>query len=348
MADTQAYLLFVFFVLVQVSAARKRWALPVLRGPEWFFGVQVGSGFYSGEGRRILRNYRLWIMAPYVLETIAAIVVLRFGKPQDLLYLMLILVLVIVGNSVAATVITSRQARRFELPGSIPTASAVAFSLKTRRLWDYTSGSFELSLGLLNAAALTALATGFRRVSHSGEVREMIGVPLLLCYLQAGLLLAKSGLVAWRMAVPRENPEPYLEWRERSRRFWIDVCDVLRAGLAGLLIFGVFLTGLDLDPVLASWVFVAVVLAALAVWTVRYARRRDQYLAAFKLVQPIKLPVLEEETKISRPFCYLPARPVMLVRSAPGYTLNLGSSRTQIGVLYLAGLAAMIFWLRLR
>ena len=74
------------------------------------------------------------------------------------------------------------------------------------------------------------------------------------------------------------------------------------------------------------------------------ARRRDQYLATIRQTLPVNLPVLEGEASIRPPFCYQPARPVMLVKAARGYALNLANSRTRIAILYFAGLAAIFAW----
>jgi hypothetical protein len=49
----------------------------------------------------------------------------------------------------------------------------------------------------------------------------------------------------------------------------------------------------------------------------------------------------------SRLVCYQPETPMLLVRGARGYSLNLGNKLTQLGAAYLAGLIALLLLLRL-
>ena len=67
---------YVAFTIWRLMLLPKKWALPTLRGPEWFFHLKVGTGFWQGEGRRLLQHYRMWLLAPYAVEglVVAAIV----------------------------------------------------------------------------------------------------------------------------------------------------------------------------------------------------------------------------------------------------------------------------------
>ena len=57
--DQRMVMLYVFFWIVRIRGCIRRGNQPRLRGPEWFFNVQVRPGFYDGPGERLLRDY--WI-----------------------------------------------------------------------------------------------------------------------------------------------------------------------------------------------------------------------------------------------------------------------------------------------
>ena len=61
-----------------------------------------------------------------------------------------------------------------------------------------------------------------------------MGPPLVILYLQIGLLLLKKAGVDWRSAAPQENSEIYLEVRERRRKLLLFACDFYR-GAAGFV-----------------------------------------------------------------------------------------------------------------
>src|ERR1041385_5571963 len=229
MSDTQVYIVFFAFVLVQVSAFRKRWQIPLFRGADWFLGVHVTPDFYAGPGRRILRLYRLWTFAPYAVEALPILAILRFGRPSHLLYLAIAMVFVVVPNSVISTMVCTKIARPYEIPGTNRPVSSVMLSLKTRRFEDYTNRRLEYVLAFVNVVTVAILAVAWRNRAAFFDWREFLGRPLLLFYVQIGLLLAKRALVGWRTVAPSEDAEAYLAWREHSRRYWVDVCDSVRA-----------------------------------------------------------------------------------------------------------------------
>ena len=136
--DTNAYLLFAVFVAVQLASIRKRWSLATLRGPGWFLSVPVPADFYEGPGRGLLRTFRLWLLAPYALEAVAAAAILQFGVPVQLLYLAMVMVVVMVVNGVIASIACTKWAREYEVAGAASAGSSVVLSLTPRPFADYT------------------------------------------------------------------------------------------------------------------------------------------------------------------------------------------------------------------
>jgi len=330
MSDAYFYVIFLLFVAVQANTLKKRWRLHLLRGEDWFFGVRVQPGFYGDPGRKILRAHRMRLLFPYVVELLAAALILRYGRPVQLTYLMFGMVALIVPNHILAVVAAQRQARRYELPGSQPSPTSVLLPLETRRLRDYTHLSLEIGLA---AANVLALALAYRSSDWA--------VPALMLYLQAGALLIKVALVGWRTLLPADHAEAYAEWREQARRLFLDTCDTVRILLAAELLFAVCFDYLGGMPALIS----ATVVMLIA-WVAWYNRRRNRFLALTGGITPVKLPgALELEEYPRGVLCYRPAYPAMLIKGPQRYSLNLASRRTQAGVAYAAGLAGLCFWM---
>ena len=350
MTDMQAYLFFAFFVCAQVSAFRRRWNLPHLRGDEWFLGVKVEPDFCDGPGRPILRWYRLAMLAPYALELAAITAILIFGRPYQLMYLAAAMAFAITFGHMAIAWEARRRARRLEVPGSGQPVSSVMFSLKPRRVADYTTWKLEYTLAALNAGSLAYLAYLYSSAPWPHTLHAVFGKPILLLYLQVGLVLAKRALVAWRTVAPRENAEQYLEWREHTRRLWVYTCDSVRALWAFEMVrFAVReAIGPPWDNERVNTILLLASLLIYAGWAVWYTRRRNAYLAVVGRTRPVKLPdSLDGRLPAPRLVCYLPDHPVLLVKGAHGYALNLASGRTQMGALYLMGLATVYVWVRM-
>jgi len=283
----------------------------------------------------------LRLLVPYFLEIPAAALVLRFGAPMQLVYLMFGMVVLIVPNHLLAVLAAQRQARRYELGGAQSTASSVVLPLETRRLRDYTRMSLEIGLAAANLAGLALLYRQYAAGPERESFAAAYGVPVLLLYLQAGALLIKRALVGWRTVLPVDHTAAYAQWREQARRLFIDTCDAVRILLAGELLLAAISTYAGgIEMLLAASVI------AMVAWLVWYTRRRNALLALTRSVQPARLPSRLEPGEHPRGvLCYQPAYPAMLVKGPQGYSLNLASRRAQAGLAYLAGLAGLCFWM---
>ena len=113
-------------------------------------------------------------------------------------------------------------------PGSCATASAVVLPLETRTFAQYTTRRVEIALAAVNAISLGTVVYG----------GATLAMPALLVYLQAGMLLLKRAAIASRSVAPADDVERHLAWREGLRRYWVDVCDSLRAIFALELAIG--------------------------------------------------------------------------------------------------------------
>jgi hypothetical protein len=329
MTDTQiAWLFYGLFLAVRIPANWKRCRLPMVRGSGYFFSVRVAEGFYDGPGRSLLRNYRVSIFLPFLLDAVALPILYLTDRPQFLYGLAFIDMILAFVNHLAAAKRGIRAAKRYELEAA-PVASSVVLPLTPRRVQDYTNNRIEWLIAGIN---IGGLYLGLRNLP------EFVRAPILFLYLQVGLLLIKRALVAGRTALPGDHTAAYLAWREGYRRLFLKTCDALRLLLSACLV----LVALDVERI-----YLVVGSFAMAViWSVWYSRASRGVLDLYVRTPPVRMPEpLEPQTAAPFLLCYRPDTPLSFLKSARGWALNLGNRRTQIGMLYAGGLAAL--WIRL-
>jgi hypothetical protein len=229
-------------------------------------------------------------MAPYAVELSALAAILIFGRLSQLLYLAIGAAVLTIVWHVFTVKSAQRQARQFELAEARQPASSVAFSLQTRRLGGYTNFKIEAFIAAFTLCGLGWLA--HQRINDPEEsLHGMFALPFLLVYLQLGLLLIKRGLIAWRTAIPSDQANDHLEWREHVRRHYLELCDAMRLIFAG----GVLMAPIRyaLNPQDGSWLKTALTLGWFAcastvlIWA---TRSRRVVLEAMRRSQPVKLP----------------------------------------------------------
>jgi hypothetical protein len=342
--DQMVVFLYVVLWAGHISPFIRRWRLPLLRGPEWFLGVRVRPDFYTGPGRKILNRYRLRLLLPFVLEIPLVAAVLIFGHPQQLVWVMLWRAAFIHLNRLFSTDLAERQARPFAAEGAEQPVTSVLLSLKPRRLADYTNLKLEAAMALASLATVAWLLRYYFSAPEHHNFRLVLGAPLLLLYLQVGLLFIKRGIVAWRNPIPQLQAEEHLEAREQARKFYLKVVDWCRIlWTAELMVFPLGITGSAASRDRVQNIMLISMLVITAVLTIWVERTRNRLQALAKRAQPAKMPELLPEAGGSGwMLCYQPATPMLLIRSAQGYSLNLANARTQLGAAYLAGLAALL------
>ena len=342
--DETVVVLYVVMWVIHISPFIRRWRLPLLRGPEWFFGVRVQPDFYAGQGRKILQRYRLRMFTPFVAEIPLVAAVLIFGHLQQLAWVMLWRAAFIHLNHLFSVDLAERQARPFAAEGAEQPVSSVMLSLKPRKLADYTNLSLELAMGLASLATIAWLLRYYFAAPEHHNFRLVWGGPLVLLYLQAGLLFIKRGIVAWRTPIPRLQAEEHLEAREQARKFYLRVVDWYRIlWTAELMVLPLRITGSEASRARVQTIMLISMLGISVFLTIWVELRRNALQALAKRARPAKMPeLLPDGASSGWMFCYQPATPMLLIRSAHGYSLNLANARTQLGAAYLAGLAALL------
>lgn len=336
------------FWLVRINGCIRRGKQPLLRGQEWFFSVPVESDFYTGAGRRILLRYWMRMFVPFALDIPLAIAIFVSGRFLLLNWLILMLCAVIHINHVYSVDLAERQARAFVAPEAEEPVARMALSLKPRRLRDYTNAKVEWLLGLSSLVALAGLARYYFADSEQHNARLVFGVPLVLLYLQLGLLLAKRIIVAWRSPVPQAQANEYMRVREETRSFYLMICDWHRGCLAAAMLFWpieIRTSAASLGRLMSVWLYAWLALGMVA--TVWVEIKRKQLVKMGLQARPAKLPDFLRQTEIARwPVCYLPAAPVLVLKGARGYSLNLANTMARLSAAYLAGLVVLVALLR--
>jgi hypothetical protein len=340
---------YLLFLAARIRGCFRRWGQPLLRGPEYFFSVPVSPDFPAGVGRKILLRYRLRMFIPFVLDIPIAIAVFIPGHLQSLVWLLLAQVALIHVNHVFSVDIAERQARRFAIAETEKPVGSLVLSLKTRRLRDYSNLKLEAAIALSSTIAIGALIRYYVAAPEHHDVRLVFGGAAVLLYTQLGFLFAKWVIVAWRTPVPQAQAEEYLAAREEARKLYLQVCDWCRINYSvPLLLCPVLLyaspgnRGRYLSILFGASLAVAVVLA---IWQ---EIRRKQVLAVSLRARPATLPELLSPSESLRwPLCYQPTAPMLVLKGARGYSLNLANTMAQFGAAYLAGFVALVAVLRM-
>ena len=336
-----------FWGAARVRGCFRRWQQPLLRGPEWFFNVHVQPDFYGGEGRKILRAYRIRMLMTVVVEVLIAIPIFISGHYQYLTWLILISAVAVHVNHVFSVDLAERQARKFAVQEDEQPVPAMMLSLKTRRLRDYSNRQVERFIVISTVLALGWLVQYYFSTPEHHDLFLVFGEPAFLLYIQAGLLLAKQIVVGWRSPVPQVQAEEHMQAREAARKMYLRLCDINRIFAAGMLLLWPFL--LKISPASRNrfftvlWIAFFAIGAVLMVW--QEMMRKKVVLATLR-ARPTKLPdLLGQAEAPSWPLCYQPSVPMLVLKGVRGYSVNLANGLTQLSVAYLAGFAAMMVFL---
>jgi hypothetical protein len=165
--------------------------------------------------------------------------------------------------------------------------------------------------------------------------------------MQAGLLLAKWIVVGWRSPIPQIQAEEHIEARQATRKMYLNVCDINRIFCAGMLLLWLFL--LKMSPASRTRLSTVLWIAFLAIGvllTIWQEVMRKKVLSVVLRARPTKLPdLLGQVGGPALPLCYQPSMPMVVLKGARGYSVNLANKLAQLSVAYLAGLAALMVFL---
>src|SRR5580658_891791 len=350
MPNDQFILLFyLFWWGARIRGFFRRWPQPLLRGSEWFFNVHVQPGFYAGPGKKILHRYRMRMFIPFVLDIPIVMAIFIPGYLQYFIWVLLAQAGVIHLNHVFSVDIAERQARRFAIADAEQPAAAISFSLQPRRLRDYTNPKVEWALVLSFLATFLWLLHYYFAAPQHHNLRQVFGVPVFYLYLQLGLLFVKQVIVAWRTPVPQTQAAEHIKAREETRKYYLLMCDLNRAAVAAATLFWpIVLTASPAASIRYRNLWIAVWVAITVVNGVWVEIKRKQLLKMALRARPVKLPDFLQQSEIARwPLCYQPSAPMLVLKGARGYSLNLANTLAQFGAVYLAGWVVLFAFLRM-
>lgn len=168
--------------------------------------------------------------------------------------------------------------------------------------------------------------------------------PVFLLYAELGLLFVKQLVLPWRNPIPAAQGSAHIAAREETRKDYLAVCDFYRATLAASLPFWPIqptVSPTDRTVLVVSWLAAWLLIGVIA--TVWVEIQRKQLLALSLRRCPEKLPDFLHQCEIARwPVCYQPSAPMLILKGARGYSLNLANRLSHLGAAYVAGLVALL------
>jgi hypothetical protein len=207
----------------------------------------------------------------------------------------------------------------------------------------------EWALALANLVALVWLLRYYFSSPEHHNLRVVFWVPVFYLYVQAGMLFVKQVVLAWRTPVPQAYAAEHMEAREETRKYYVKMCDWYRAAAAAGILF--WSVAIGTSPAeferftriwLAAWLVIALVS------TVLVEIKRKQLVNVSLRARPVKMPDFLHESEIARwPVCYQPSAPMLILKGARGYSLNLANTLAHLGAAYLAGMVVLFALLRM-
>lgn len=342
--DQFLVIFYILFWVVRINGCIRRGRQPLLRGREWFFTVHVRSDFYTSAGKRILHRYWLRMLIPFLLDIPLAVAIFLSGHLALLNWLVIGLSAVIHINHCYSVDLAERQAQAFAVPEASQPVASMVLSMKPRRLWDYSNPKLEWMLAVSTLAAFAWLIRSYFAAPEPRDLRLVFGTPVFLLYIQLGLLFVKRLILAWRTPIPQAQAEEHLRVREETRKFYLKMCDWNRVLASAGIVFWPIQTSASPEAAdrltgiwLAAWLVVSVV------GTILVEIKRKKLAALSLRAQPVKLPDFLRQSEIARwPVCYQPSVPMLLLKGARGYSLNLANTLAYVGAAYLAGWVALV------
>jgi hypothetical protein len=290
------------------------------------------------------------MFVPFAIDIASAAGLYFTGHLQWLGLQILALSAIIHINHAYSVQFAERQARLFAIPEDEQPVASVVFSMKPRRLRDYSNRNLEVVFALSSIVVLAWLIRYYFASPEHHNLRLVFGVPAFYFYLHIGTLFVKRVIVAWRAPVPQAQAAEYMEAREQTRKYYLKVCDWFRASVSsGILFWPFVLSSPPARFTRISGIFFSATLLASVIGGIWIEIKRRQLIALSLRARPVKLPDFLNESELARwPMCYQPSVPMLILKGARGYSLNLANTLTHLGAAYLAGMAVLVGLLVMR
>lgn len=234
------------WLLVDAAVLASFFWMPVMRGEDAFFGVRVDTGFYRGEGRKLLHRYWFWLLMLFVeIEAIGILVsIYRAELPLARIASLPLVVL----PAIILYIIFYRQVKPFAL---LEGEQRFASALRKRHLSEYTNVYLEAAILLLTVIPSLFLIYYYPQLPEKIPVhwdwrgradewaRKSFGavffLSMMLVYMQGLFLLVKHGLIGVKMTLPGERTEEYLRGKEEFLTTTLRLMDWVRVLAATMM-----------------------------------------------------------------------------------------------------------------
>jgi hypothetical protein len=338
------------FLGLRVAALVHFWKSPFSFGADKFFGLPLPSE----QAKPLLRRYRAQLFFIYVPDAICASAAFYSGGLLGVALEQIAASFVTRVYHTLLAIHTIRRAKSLAAGGTWMPVRSIALSLKTRRLSDYTNLAFELLIAVATIGSVSLLIYDYWQEPHRarfpGSFARTSTFVGLLIYLQLGSLLVKHTLVKWRMWLPGERTEVYLNWREEARRYFLWFCDYIRGMLTvGLVVFVLFTHSRTVGR---EWTIAlfgpALAVSAVVIALFAFAKRQRRLRALWNELQPLEAftsppePIIKSEFFLGGLCYYNAENPALFVPGPLAYAVNLANSRAYLYSAYFAGVAILL------
>lgn len=350
-----------FFASAVVLLGMFAW-FPVTRGSRAFFGVRVEPSYFDGEGKRVLRRYRLALAAVYLVIVAGAVVV------RPLIADAVVLVATELILATAGAIVYLRFASAVRPHASTDGATRFASSMHVRdareRVWlDVVVAMIALATLVVPVLFYDRMplrlpihwdATGTPDRWVERNIFVVLFIPALGAYLQFFLYVLRRDFGAAKMTLPADSTEEYLLAKEKYLHTNIDTLDWARLMIAVTLCGIAFLqtfTAIEqlraMVPIARASVFmgVAALLGGITFFIVRMIRinARLQQQTGDDYAQRSR----DESHWIHGGMTYSnPDDPALVVEKlvGVGYTLNMAHPGIWNRLLMLMGIPLFVIW----
>ena len=354
-----------FIFAVRLRLLYRTWRCPFKHGENWFLAQRVPAGFYQGAGVALLRQFRISILLPVVLDLplVAWLIYTSRLVIWNLEQLFVTFVSIVLYNLLAVHF----SARASLLVGDQDDrpATTVQLSMEPRRIRDHTNPAVELiiitttlvAFALLNLGALTVghPLVAFLSQTHAPAhaIHQGLVLTVWTLYWQIGFFLLKGVFVRWRMPLPVRRTEDFRRWRAAWLSHHLKIFDAVRVFTAVVLLFCVawFIYGDQWSRTseIAAGAIAFVGVAAYFLY-VRGEGRRIAYIARelkpIELIKEFPRPQIATGRFLAGGLLFINRdNPRIIVRSPQGIALNLAHPSTYAWAAYFAGLATLMTWM---
>ncbi len=328
------------------------WRLPYSLAKDRFLGLPV----QASAAQPLLLRYRILISIIYLTDLCCALGAFVWGGVFGLVIEQAVAAIVVRFYHSFVGIHVIRKAKWLAAQDSWKPVRQVAFMLETRRLRDYISVAFELSLPVLTLASFGMLAYQLRHATEEDSLPSLAPIcafAALAIYLQLGGLLVKHSLVKWRWRIPGERVEEYLSFRGAVLRYWLWVCDYFRCVVTVALLALVFFPYFHASGAGQKTVMIGNMLAAatlILIGTLGYERQQRRMMSLWKAMQPLEDFTSPPEAIDIREFflgglCYFNAEnPALFVPGPLVYAVNLGNKRSYLYAAYVVLMIPLGIW----